>query len=114
MTLEQLKKEITAELSNLDPYKVILFGSHAYGDPLEESDLDLYVVTKKQYLPQSFQENMEHYRSVSQALRPLKKKYLFDLIVHTLPMHKKFITLQSSFSREISTKGIVLYETDHP
>jgi hypothetical protein len=38
------------------------------------------------------------------------KKYDIDLIVHTKPMHEKFIQLGSMFSREVATKGVVLYE----
>jgi hypothetical protein len=38
------------------------------------------------------------------------KKYDIDLIVHTKPMHEKFIQLGSMFSREVTTKGVVLYE----
>ena len=31
--------------------KIILFGSYAYGDPTDESDLDILVVTGDDFIP---------------------------------------------------------------
>jgi hypothetical protein len=36
-----------------------------------------------------------------------------DLIVYSKPMYTKFNELCSLFSKEVSQKGIVLYEADH-
>ena len=38
------------------------------------------------------------------------KKYNIDLIVHTKPMHEKFIQLGSMFPKEVRENGVVLYE----
>jgi len=42
--IEVLKLEIVERLKPLNPDKVILFGSYAYGTPTEESDIDLFLV----------------------------------------------------------------------
>ncbi len=42
MDIEQLKTEIVTRLKPLNPYKIILFGSYAYGNPTGDSDIDLY------------------------------------------------------------------------
>lgn len=42
--IEVLKHEIVERLKPLDPDKIILFGSYAYGTPTEESDIDLFLV----------------------------------------------------------------------
>ena len=42
--IEKLKDEIVERLKPLDPDKVILFGSYAYGTPNEDSDIDLFLV----------------------------------------------------------------------
>jgi len=39
------------ELKTINPYKVILFGSHAWGEPTENSDIDLIVVTNDAFIP---------------------------------------------------------------
>ena len=42
--IEKLKLEIVNSLSALNPDKIILFGSYAYGSPNDESDIDLFLV----------------------------------------------------------------------
>ena len=107
--IEKLKKEIVLRLKPLDPEKVILFGSYAWGEPNDDSDIDLYVVTKDYFIPKSWKEKNLIYLSVAREVRSLRKKVAIDLIVHTKKMHEKFLTLNSSFSREIVQRGIQIY-----
>lgn len=106
--IESIKYEIIENLRAIDPVKVILFGSYAYGTPDQDSDIDLYVVTKEDFIPESFEENLRIKLKVYTALSNLRKKYASDILVHTLPAHQKFIQSGSSFSKEIMEKGIVL------
>jgi len=106
--IQEIKQEIAECLGPLDPEKIILFGSYAYGNPAEESDVDIYVVTRDEFMPKNWREKMMVKKAVSSRLMELRKKYPIDLIVHTKPMHKKFVELQSSFSREIMSKGSVI------
>ena len=108
LNIETLKDEIIERLKPLDPDKVILFGSYAYGTPTEDSDIDLYVVTKDDYMPQTMKEKMDVVRKVSVAIDDICKKYPTDLITHTKAMHNKFIALDSMFSRKILRDGISL------
>lgn len=108
MLTEVVKKEIIDNLSSVDPEKVILFGSYAYGTPHQDSDIDLYIVTKEDFIPQSFDENLQIKKKVYLALGNFRKKYASDIIVHTLASHQKFILSGSSFSKEIMSKGISL------
>ncbi|MCW0484966.1 nucleotidyltransferase domain-containing protein [Gaoshiqia sediminis] len=100
--------EIIESLRPIDPEKVILFGSYAYGNPNVDSDIDLYIVTKENTIPSNFEENLEIKKRVYLALKQFRKKYASDIIVHTRPIHQKFIEMGSSFSKEIMGKGIVL------
>jgi predicted nucleotidyltransferase len=52
--IEEVKKEIIEKLKPLNPEKIILFGSYAYGTPDANSDIDIYVVTKDEFIPQNF------------------------------------------------------------
>lgn len=108
MLAESLKNEILENLRPIDPFKVILFGSYAYGIPNEDSDIDLYIVTKENFVPVSFEENLRIKMEVYKALANFRKKYASDIMVHTLPVHQRFIELGSSFSREIMQQGINL------
>jgi predicted nucleotidyltransferase len=42
--IEKLKPLIIEKLKPLQPDKIILFGSFAYGTPHEESDIDLFIL----------------------------------------------------------------------
>ncbi len=108
--IEKLKKEIVERLKPLNPNKIILFGSYAYGKPNEDSDIDLYIVTNDDFMPQSWREKMNIKLQFSKALRDIKKYYDIDLIAHTKKMYKNFLELDSIFSREIKEKGQIIYE----
>jgi predicted nucleotidyltransferase len=111
MIVDEIKEQIWARLTEqVRLFRVILFGSYAGGIPGTDSDIDLLVVTDDDFMPESFEENMQNYLKVSAALRDIKRKIPMDLIVHTKPMHEKFIELGSMFSKEIATKGVILYE----
>lgn len=106
-------QQIKDNLSEINPYLVLLFGSYAYGTPHEDSDIDLLVVTNDDFMPQSFKEHSKIYLAVSKLLRTVNKDFAIDLIVHTKPMYQKFIELNSSFARELTTKAIKIYESDN-
>ena len=109
----ELQTRIRDALAPLHPQKVILFGSYAWGQPTEDSDIDLYVVTQDDFLPANYEESMQNYLKVAAVLREINKAVPIDLIVHTKPMHQAFIRLDSMFAREMMTRGQILYEADN-
>jgi predicted nucleotidyltransferase len=113
MLTEDLKIQLVERLREIDPYKIILFGSHAYGEPGPESDVDLLVVTEDDFLPLSFAEKNAIYLRVANSITDIEKQMPIDLIVHTKAMHRKFIEMGSMFSRKIAADGKVLYEKAH-
>jgi len=108
LDIEKLKMEITNQLKPLNPYQVILFGSYAYGTPNEESDIDLYIVTNDEFMPQTWKQKSQVHQKVSKALRDFVKQYPTDIITHTKAMHQKFIEMDSMFSRKILNEGLVI------
>ena len=116
MTNDQVTRHIPAiiaRLKQIDPAKVILFGSGAGGSATETSDLDLIVVTRSDQLPASHQEQASAYLEIARLLRDIRREVPVDLIVHTRPMHARFIEMDSLFAREVLQKGMVLYESHH-
>ena len=82
------------------PDKIILFGSHAYGTPNADSDVDILVV-----MPAYNERSKAHkIRMVLSAPFPM------DLIVRTPETLKWRLEEGDSFLREITSKGKVLYE----
>ena len=104
---------IVTRLKNLGIHKIILFGSLTSGEVHTDSDIDLIVVTNDDHLPKSYKEKSDVHLKVSNVLTDITGEIPIDLIVYTKPMYDKFNELGSLFSKEISRKGIVLYEADH-
>ena len=85
-----------------DPDRIVLFGSHAYGTPHADSDVDILVV-------------MPARNQLDQAVRiSLAVDYHFplDLIVRTPHNMKWRLEEGDSFLREIVARGKVLYDKD--
>jgi predicted nucleotidyltransferase len=108
LDIQKIQKDIVDCLRPLEPEKIIVFGSYASGTPTEDSDIDLYVVTKDDFLPQSFEEQSRSYLKISRNIREIRKHTPVDLIVHTRKMHEKFIQMNSSFAKQIRQEGIRL------
>jgi predicted nucleotidyltransferase len=108
MINDSLKEEIIKKASSTKPYKLILFGSHAYGSAGEESDIDLLVVLNTDEMPKSFKERYSNYLEVSRLLRDINKKVSMDLLVMTKAQWERFIELDSGFAKEVNSKGINL------
>jgi predicted nucleotidyltransferase len=104
----ELEARIRDALAPLHPEKVILFGSYAWGQPTQDSDIDLYVVTQDDFLPSSWRQKRDIVRTVSNRILDLRMRYSIDLLVHTKPMHRQFVETNSSFARQITSEGIRL------
>ncbi len=107
--IRKLEREIVNRLKPLNPEIIILFGSYAYGDPDENSDIDIYIATSDEFVPKNWKELSELYLKYSKLIRDLQKDIPIDLIVHTKKMYKKFVKYNKSFANEIS-KGKILWQ----
>jgi predicted nucleotidyltransferase len=105
--------QVRQALRHLNVNKAILFGSYSTGNQNERSDIDLYVVTNDDFIPQSFAQKMEIKLKIAQALEALRTDSDIDLIVHTKPMFEEFIRQNSSFKKQILNTGTTIYETNN-
>ena len=106
--LQSYLGELKNILKELNPYKAVLFGSCACGEPNDDSDIDLIVVLNKDELPKNFAERSENYSLVKKYFDILKTKVPMDLIVYTKCEWEEFIKADNSFTKEILDKGKVL------
>lgn len=113
MTIETLEHKIIDCFKSLNAEKIILFGSMAYGIPGTNSDVDILIVTSDNKIPANLGEFLKLKKAYSDALTEIRDNYPVDLILHTRPMFQKFIENGSSFSREVLTKGKVIYERNN-
>jgi predicted nucleotidyltransferase len=99
---ETLPPAIERLIREINPEKIILFGSYAYGHPTPDSDVDLLVVVR------SDEPYRTRYMRVAMALYP--RLFPLDLIVKTPEEIDEALQTCSPFLQEIYTRGICLYE----
>ncbi len=102
ITMTKIRRAAREIIQAVDPEKIILFGSFAYGRPTPDSDVDLLVVMKS--------DRGIHARTVqvSEVLRP--RPFPVDIIVRTPDELKERLEIGDCFFREIVDKGVVLFE----
>jgi len=113
MDTQKIISEITEIFKQQGVDRVILFGSHAYGNPSADSDIDLMIVVQAETSPATHREKMDLYLHYNQFIKKFKAIVPIDLIVYTKANYEKFIGLNSIFSKEITNSGIVLYESNN-
>lgn len=100
---DEIIRELVSRIAlQFHPRQIILFGSYAYGKPRPESDVDLLVVMDT------------HLRESEQALRirqHINPLFGVDILVYTPSRLEQRLRLGDSFLRDITEKGLVVYES---
>jgi len=102
VTEEILAEIVRRIVDRLNPEKIILFGSYAYGQPHQDSDVDLFVIQETN------QKYVDRCVAISELIIP--RPFPLDIIVKT--PQEVALALQKSdyFIKEIIERGRVLYE----
>ena len=100
----QIRKFSEAVAREFRPEKIILFGSHAYGTPTEDSDVDLLII-----MPFDRKQG----RKSLEIRRRVPASFPLDLIVRTPEFIAQRLAWGDCFTQEILAKGKVLYEAAH-
>ncbi len=96
-------EEITSRLvEEFHPEKIVLFGSHAWGRPDEDSDVDLLVIVSD-----SDDKPTERSRRAHSCLSGLMVPK--DVLVRTRRELERFADVHASLECEILQRGKVLY-----
>ena len=97
--LDDVTRRLTAEFH---PEQVWLFGSHAWGEPDEGSDVDLLVVVAESNEPPVNRAQRAH-----RCLRGLGVAK--DILVRTRAELERFRLVRSSLEAEILSRGRLIY-----
>src|SRR2546425_4300222 len=100
-TLAGIRNVTRQIVQQFHPQKVILFGSYAYGQPTEDSDVDLLVVMDTDEPPLHV---AAHIAATIEHPLPL------DIVVHTPAEFAAAVQRKGVFATEVATKGVTLYE----
>ncbi len=97
--LDEITKRVT---ETVHPEKIILFGSHVWGHPTEDSDLDLFVIVPPSDLPA-----YRRVRAIYKALRGLKVPV--DIVMQTSVDVERSKNVATSLVKKVLEEGEVLY-----
>lgn len=101
ITQNQIKEVVDIIVKNVNPEKVILFGSYAYGEPQEDSDLDILVIKDT---------DDDRYRRTREIRRYLRgTKIPIDVVVYTKEEVEEWRETKSAFITQVIRNGKVLY-----
>jgi len=99
--MDKLDSIVNCIVDVAKPDKIILFGSHAYGDPNKDSDLDLLII---------MDTNLPFNKRASEIRRSLRGIGVpLDLVVYTPSEVEKYNGNNFSFLGKINQQGKVLY-----
>jgi len=102
VTEETLTEVVRRIVAAVDPERVILFGSYAYGHPRPDSDLDLLVIMSSD--KPRWQRALPIYNALRGLLIPK------DVIVYTPEEVEEWAEVPQAFITSMVHKGRVLYE----
>ena len=95
--------KITKRISEvLKPDKIFLFGSHAWGKPTADSDIDLFVIVRDSDQP-SYRRSREVYRSLRGIREPV------EVVVRTTDEVEKSKFVATSLTKKVLEQGKLLY-----
>ena len=98
-------QEAVERIKKIDPQKIVLFGSYAYGTPTKESDIDLFIVKE---LEGKSKRDWEVEAKLQLLDLIMKTHKAFDIFVDTAESIDQKIR-KDHFYKEIFTKGKILY-----
>jgi predicted nucleotidyltransferase len=101
VTLERIRRIVRQIVTRFHPQKVILFGSYAYGEPMPDSDVDLFVVMETEGNP---------LHTAARISGEIDHPFPMDILVETPKYLAEALAEKDLFETEVMTKGVVLYE----
>ena len=110
MDLNTVLDNLVVSLKPSDPYKVILFGSYAHGNPNRNSDIDLMIILDNNHVSKTYQERLNKKIFIRNLVLEINRKIPLDILVYSkeeLSLIKKH---GNYFIDEIEKTGKIIYE----
>ena len=96
---DKVKEVVDQIKAFFHPQKIVLFGSYAWGDPAEDSDIDLFLVMDSDL------RRDERARQVQEIFSD--RTFPLDIIVYTPKELEESLARESPFIKEILSKGVL-------
>ena len=102
VTRAQIRAVVARIVAAVDPDKVILFGSYAYGKPTIDSDVDFLVVMDSNERPAK--------RAIRIEYDLLDVPFPMDILVRTPSEIAERLQMEDYFMQEVIRRGQTIYE----
>jgi len=110
MDVNAVLNNLVSSLKPSDPYKIILFGSYANGNPDEHSDIDIMVILDNNHVSKTFEERLNKKISIRNLLLEINRKLPLDILVYSREEFNIVKNYGNAFIDEIERTGKVIYE----
>lgn len=104
VTAQRIEEYVGEVVRQFQPERVVVFGSYAWGEPRDDSDVDLLVV-------------MAHSGAAAEQAarirRAIRAGFPLDIVVRSPAAVRKRLAMGDGFLRDILEKGKVLHESHH-
>lgn len=100
---QEIERIVRRIAEGYKPLKVILFGSHAYGEPTEDSDIDLLIVKET---PERF---IDRWVAIRELIADPERRIPVEPIVVTTDELERRLSRGDQFFQEIVARGKLLY-----
>jgi uncharacterized protein len=99
---KDLDRVVRQIVERYHPRKIILFGSYAYGEPTEDSDVDLLVV---------IDTDENRLRTAATISAGIDHPFPLDIVVFNPGQLEASIERGGVFATEVARRGVVLHES---
>ena len=110
MNLNTILDDLISSLKASDPYKIILFGSYARGNPHENSDIDLLVILDNNHVSKTYKERLEKKIFIKNLVLEINRKIPLDILVYSKEEFNLIKQHGNYFIDEIERTGKIIYE----
>jgi len=110
MNFDLVLDNLVSLLKSSDPYKIILFGSYAKGNPNENSDIDLMVILDNDHVSKTYKERLEKKIFIRNLIIEINRKIPIDILVYSKEELNLIRNRGNYFIDEIEKTGKVIYE----
>ena len=110
MNINTVIDELVLLLKPSDPYRIILFGSHATGNQDINSDIDIMVILDNNDVSKTYTERLNKKAYIRNLLLTINRKIPLDILVYSKEELNLIKNYGNYFIDEIEKTGKIIYE----
>jgi predicted nucleotidyltransferase len=110
MDINTIIDNLVSSLKPSDPYKIILFGSYAKGNPDENSDVDLMVILDNYNVSKTYEERLRTKVFIRNLILDINRKIPIDILVYSKEELNLIKKNGNFLIDEIEKTGKIIYE----